>query len=200
MLNLKKVAVTGGLASGKSTVCRIFAELGAYTVSADSIVHQLLSPELTSGKRIADLLGNDIISGGQIDRKKVADKVFKNPNLLKQLEEITHPLVFIEMQKNYQEANPINTYKLFVAEVPLLFESYEKNNWFDYSITIDAPTDLRQKRFLANQGTLEDYKRRSQRQLPDEEKLKRADFVIQNTGDIKALKAQILPIFQKLSR
>ena len=79
MLKLKKIAVTGGLAAGKTTVCQLFKELGAYVVSADEIVHQMLSPDTVVGQQVVSLLGSDIVSGLGIDRKKIAAKVFYPP-------------------------------------------------------------------------------------------------------------------------
>src|SRR5580700_5876146 len=99
MLKTKKIAVTGGLAAGKTTVCQIFKELGAYVVSADEIVHQLLSPGTTVGQQVIKLLGSDIISGQELDRKKIAAKVFFQRDLLHLLEEIIHPAVFDEIER-----------------------------------------------------------------------------------------------------
>ena len=82
MLKIKKVAVTGGLAAGKTTVCQLFKELGACVVSADEIVHQLLSPGTAVGQQVVSLLGSDIISDQGLDRKKIAAKVFSQPDLL----------------------------------------------------------------------------------------------------------------------
>ena len=102
MLRLKKIAVTGNVASGKSTVCLFLKECGAYVVNADSIVHKLLSPETTLGKSIINLLGYDVIIDGQFDRRAIAEKVFKDYSLLKDLEKILHPEVQKEINKEYQ--------------------------------------------------------------------------------------------------
>ena len=80
MLRLRKVAVTGGLSCGKSSVCRIFKELGAYVVSADEIVHRLLSTKTNLGQQVISLLGKEIITNGKINRSTIAKKVFNDPN------------------------------------------------------------------------------------------------------------------------
>src|SRR5262245_55950333 len=103
MLILKKVAVTGGLSCGKSSVCRIFKELGAYVVSADDIVHQLLTPQTKPGQQVIELMGSDIVVDQHIDRSKIAKKVFGNLKLLKSLEQILHPAVRHEIDKKYQQ-------------------------------------------------------------------------------------------------
>ena len=79
MLKLKKIAITGSLATGKSSLCSIFQELGAYVVSADQIVHQLLSLNTTYAKQVTRLLGDEIVVHNSIDRKKVAYIVFQSP-------------------------------------------------------------------------------------------------------------------------
>ncbi len=89
---MRKVAVTGGIASGKSTVTGFFQKFGAYVVSADQIVHKLLSSH-TASKQVQFAPGNEILTDGCIDRKKVADAVFRKPKLLQELEAFLHPLV-----------------------------------------------------------------------------------------------------------
>ena len=79
------MAVTGGLSCGKSSVCRIFKELGAYVVSADEIVHQLLSPDTNLGQKIISLLGTEIVVNQKLDRSRIAEMYFKNPELLNRL-------------------------------------------------------------------------------------------------------------------
>ena len=102
MLELVKVAVTGGIASGKSSACRFFKELGAHVVSADNIVHRLLSPETKVGLQVIHLLGPEIVTKGQISRRAIAKKVFNNPLLLEALEKIIHPAVNEELDKEVQ--------------------------------------------------------------------------------------------------
>ena len=89
-----KIAVTGGISSGKSSVCRIFEKLGAYVVDADDIVHDLLKNNLDVRDEIVALLGDDVVVDGEIDRKKIAQKVFTNRASLVALEKIVHPLVY----------------------------------------------------------------------------------------------------------
>src|ERR1700733_7337913 len=123
MLKLRKIAVTGGLSCGKSSVCRIFKELGATVVSADEIVHQLLSPQVSFGQQVIMLMGPDIVVKGQIDRSRIAKKVFNNRTLLNSLEKILHPAVNNEIENLYQTALAKHKDKIFVAEIPLLYES-----------------------------------------------------------------------------
>src|SRR6478672_5591088 len=95
----KKIAVTGGLSSGKSTVCQFFREFGAYVTNADEIVHRLLTPEKSVGQQVINLFSEDILTNGQIDRSKIAEKAFSNPKLLQALEDLVHPIVQHEIEK-----------------------------------------------------------------------------------------------------
>lgn len=200
MLRLKRVAVTGGLACGKSSVCRIFSELGAFTVNADEIVHQQLSLSTTLGQQVVQLIGSEIVVNHQIDRSLIAKKVFENPSLLLSLEELIHPEIKKELEKLYKEKSKQGLYPLFVAEIPLLFEMHGRA-WFpyDYSIVVIADPSLCHKRFQEATGyTQEEYKRRAARQLDLQEKTKRADFVIANNGTLKQLYIEVSNLYAQL--
>ena len=121
MLNLKRIAITGSLASGKSTVCQFFEKWGAYVVSADRLLHNVFSPDTFIGRRICRLFGTEIFEEGSINRARIAEIVAKNPKLLTDLEEICHPYVNREIQRHYRKAASTGSHRLFIAEVPLLF-------------------------------------------------------------------------------
>lgn len=195
MLKLKKIAVTGGIASGKTAVCQILKTLGAYIVSADEIVHQLLSPKTTLGQKVIKLVGSDIVVNNQIDRSSIAKKVFKQPELLQKLESLVHPAVFKEIQQQYLKASSqFPTPSLFVAEIPLLFEAgYDQ--FFDDVIAVKADPQLCQERFGST-----DYKERARRQLSPDEKASRADYVIENNGTIEDLKTNVHTIYYMLTQ
>lgn len=122
MLKLKKIAITGGVASGKTSVCRFFEELGAYVVNADGIVHELLKPNTDLGQQIIRQFGPEIIKNGQISRKTIAEKAFKDPKQLRKLEELLHPAVLRKIEELYTAACSGGSYSSFVVEIPLLFE------------------------------------------------------------------------------
>jgi dephospho-CoA kinase len=190
MLKLKKVAVTGGLACGKSSVCRFFEKLGATVVNADEIVHRLLSPETNLGQKVIQLIGSDIIVNNQIDRSKIAQKVFNQSPLLHALEQLTHPAVLEEIEKKYKQASQQKNVPLFVAEVPLLFET-EMEPFFDAVITVIADPAISKQRFLKATGnSSDDYDNRLKRQLPAFDKARRADYVIINDGSMQKLEEE----------
>jgi len=197
MLELRKIAITGGLAAGKSTVCQFFKELGAYVVSADAIVHQLLSPNTDVGRRVIALLGSDILKGDAIDRKKVSEKVFSHPDKLHAIEKIIHPAVFDVIETKYQQIRTEKHYRLFVAEIPLLYEAAE-SAYFDTVITVVAAPALCKERFLREKHSEDTFDARMQRQLDPKIKEKRADYILQNNGTLEELKAQVKALFNTL--
>jgi dephospho-CoA kinase len=199
MLGLRKVAITGGIACGKSSVSRFFKELGAYVVSADEIVHQLLSSDSVLGQKVITLLGSDIVVKGHIDRSKVAKKVFEDPTLLKTLEKYLHPAVREEMDKRYQEVQQSTDYSLFVAEIPLLFET-GGNVLYDHTIVVTAPKETCQRRFEESTGySAAEFDQRASRQQTIEEKAKKADFVICNDGTLPELKEKVKALHRVLT-
>ena len=114
---MRKIAITGTLASGKSTIGRILQEYGAYVVDADEIVHSLLSPNTPIGQQIVELLGSEIVAGNQLDRKKISEIVFADPKKLRSLEKILHPAVKQEINRRFDRVKNNPSYKFFVAEV-----------------------------------------------------------------------------------
>jgi dephospho-CoA kinase len=198
MLSLRKIAVTGGLSSGKSTVCCFFKELGAYVVSADDIVHQLLSSRTDLGQEIISLLGNEIVVDGNIDRKLIAKQVFNNQALLMSLENLLHPAVMAEIENQYRQIQKQGKAPLFVAEIPLLFEASAEED-FDHIIVVLSSSSISRHRFISAGNTSEEYDKRMARQLAPEEKARRADYVINNKGTKQELKTIVTGIFNKLS-
>ncbi len=188
MLNLRKIAVTGGLASGKSTVCRILKSCGACVVDSDKIVHQLLSSDTALTQQVIDLLGTEIVVGNQIDRKQIAKIVFSNPQKLKKLEALLHPAVKREIVKQYEAVKNNAAYKLFVAEVPLLYEA-KMEDFFDTVIAVIADKPFAEKTHSQE---------RIARQEHPEIKAKKADFTLVNNGDLKSLENATLKLVKQL--
>ncbi len=200
MLTLKKVAVTGGLSCGKSTVCHLFKELGCYVISADAIVHQLLSPGTAVGQQIISLLGSDIVRDCEFDRKKIADKVFSDPDSLRALEKILHPAVFDEIKAKYLEIQNKQDYSLFVAEIPLLYES-KSEDFYDVIIAVMADPNVCRQRFKERQEQEGfEFDRRMNRQLSPIHKAARAQVLIENNGSIDELKQNIAVIYSQLTK
>lgn len=194
MLTLRRVAITGGLASGKSTVCKIFKQNGAYVVDSDAIVHKLLSPDTAIGRQVVRLLGTQIVVKHQFDRKKIAKLVFSNPQKLHALEAVLHPAVRQEIEKEYSAVKDNPSYCLFVAEVPLLYEA-KMESMFDTVIAVVASPQTALKRFPHGE---EEFAARMQRQEKIEAKAVKADYTLVNDGDLASLEKNTLQIIKEL--
>lgn len=197
MLRLKKIAVTGGLASGKTTACQFLKELGAYVADADAIVHALLDPNTELGRKVIALLGPQIVQNGAIVRPAVAKAVFSSPEKLKALETLLHPAVFKRIEALYQEASSEGKYTGFVVEVPLLFESGQES-FYDAVIAITTDVSLARERFAKRGFAESEYEKRMERQMSQSAKAKRADYVLLNNGSPEDLQRQIASLYKTL--
>ncbi len=198
MLNCCRVAVTGSLASGKSTVCRILEELGAYVVDADAIVHQLLSPDSELGKKIISILGKDVVQQKHFDRAAIAKKVFHDDKLLKALEASLHPAVEKEIDRQYQYVCNNGLAPMFVAEIPLLFETHTQEH-YDWVVVVTAKESHAQKRFQERtEYDQEEYTRRLKRMIPQEQKAERAHFILNNDGSVAELRRSVEALYPRL--
>ncbi|NGX51818.1 MAG: Dephospho-CoA kinase [Candidatus Anoxychlamydiales bacterium] len=181
---LKKIAITGNLATGKSEALKSFKKLGSYTIDADEIAHELIETDFDIKKHVLDLLGKEILENGKIDRKKAAKIVFSDESKLKKLEKLIHPKVLIEIEKEYNRVKNKN-FDFFVVEIPLLFE-IRYQSFFDIVITITAKDIIAKKRYKDK-----DYTLRKQRQLSEVETKKISDFVIENNQSLSDLEENI---------
>ncbi len=189
------MAVTGPFASGKSTFVEILRELGAETVSADEIVHDLLAEDEETITRVVDRFGRDVLKARGVDRRALGRKVFGVSEALQDLEEILHPLVWRETRRRIEDS----VADLFVAEIPLLFEG-ARSGAFDYTVAVTAPEQRRQA-WAAERGVDEVALRAIEaRQLPQEEKARRADVIVQNDGGLDKLRWQADRLWERISR
>lgn len=198
---MKKVAVTGGLASGKTTVCDIFRSLGAEVVKADDIVHQLLSSDSHIIQAVTKLIGQEALVGNQLDRSIIAKAVFTNAELLNSLEKILHPAVQRKVEE-YSQVCASNKVSLFVVEIPLLFESGSEK-FYDLIICVSADTQERQRRFLQRQkdpNPSNDFEKRQKNQWTQERKAALADIIIYNNGSLEELKENVTAVFKSLTQ
>lgn len=198
MLKCRKVAVTGGLSSGKTAICNLFGQLNAYVINADDIVHQLLSLKTPIGQQVVALLGPSIVKNGMLDRKLIAKKVFKDPLLLKKLEESLYPTVFERIERHYREACHLNS-PLFVVEIPKLYEA-KRESWFDAVIAVSADEEICMERFESKGGSKEEYRQRMKNQMPVKEKIVRSNYMIENNGNLDDLKVSVAQLFHVLTR
>ena len=163
MLTLKKLAITGGIASGKTTVCRILEKHGACTLNSDQIIHSLLINDSPCITKTLKLLGSEILTEGKIDRKKVAEIVFNDREKLEALERILHPKLLEAIDREYGRISEDKSYKFFAVEIPLIQEIGQEKK-FDTIIAIGAPESDARKRFIAEGFSEEMYDKRMKRQ------------------------------------
>ena len=200
MLNLRKVAITGGLSSGKTTVCKFFQTLGAFVVSADEIVHNLLSTSSTISQKVLALLGEDVVKDKKLDREAIAKKVFTDRKLLTSLQQILHPAVLEEIDKQYNQVKDQKQFTLFIAEIPLLYESNSAHR-FDKVVAVVANPDKAKKRFQSNtQFSENEFEKRMTHQMSPQEKSAQADYTIENSGSVAELETKVETLFHSLTR
>jgi len=187
------VAITGGIGAGKSAALQAFRDHGAATVSSDEIVHHLLAADDDVKQALVERLGDEILGrDGRPDRARIAQAVFHDPEKLRFLEALLHPLVSREyLQWREQLAKLPNPPKVCVTEVPLLFEVGAESR-FDKVVVITAPRQLREQRRRLPRDD------RDSRLLPDREKVKRADYHYVNTGTLEELDAWVAGVMEAL--
>lgn len=194
---MRKIAITGAIASGKSTVCRVLKENGAFVVSSDEIAHQLLSLDTPIGQSVIEVLGKNIVQSGEFDRKKIAKIVFHNPEKLKALEKILHPAILQKIQQLYEEKKN-KSFSLFVVEMPLLFELHQEE-FYDFILCVKADLKTCKNRFLKLGFSEEDFNARMLRQIDPDQKSKKADFTIVNDGLVEDLENKVKQLYPELT-
>ncbi len=208
MLKLKKIAITGGVASGKSSVCRFFEELGAFVANADAIVHKLLDPNTDLGQKIIRQFGTEILDhdpdndkgnakselNGNVrfNRRMLAEEVFNDPAQLKKLEELLHPSVLREIEQQYRQADA-KKFTSFVVEIPLLFE-IGAEGFYDVIIAVLTNEADAKARFVKAGHQPKEYDQRMSRQFKPSVKAAKAHYTIHNNGSLEDLRQEVVKL------
>ncbi len=190
---MKWVGLTGGIASGKTTVANVFRELGVPVIDADQLAHSALEK---NKEKIATYFGRDVINDqGDLDRRLLGQRVFKNEKQLKTLESMIHPYVR-EKVKEKKRLFEVSGEKLVIYDVPLLFEK-EMQADFDEIIVVYVPEEVSKQRLMERNGlTLEEAEARIGSQMDIEKKKELAHVTFLNEGDRDELKAQVQDYFR----
>ncbi len=189
-----KVGVTGGIGSGKSTVCSIFESLGIPVFKADDESRRLVNEDAVIQEQIVALFGKEAMPNGKPDRKLIASLVFNDPEKLKALNNIIHPGV----RDSFAKWAAQQTAPWVIEEAAILFESGAYKT-LDAVIVVTAPEELRIKRVMARDNISETLVRdRIKNQMSEEERKQRATFIIEN-DEKQMLTPQALTIFKALS-
>jgi dephospho-CoA kinase len=184
------LGLTGSLGMGKSTTARFFAEEGAPVHDADAVVHQLYEGEAVAAIEAA-FPGTTV--DGKVDRTKLAARVLNDAAALERLEAIVHPLVNAAERRLLAEAEARGA-KVVVLDIPLLFETGGDRR-VDAVVVVSAPAELQRERVLARPGmTSEKLEAILAKQMPDTEKRRRADFIVDTSQGLEAARAQVRAI------
>lgn len=190
-----KLAITGGIGSGKSVVSEILRLFGIPVYIADDESKRLTESSEEIREKLTEKFGNDIYEGGKLNKPLLASIIFNDKEKLKTVNSIIHPVVRADLSEwleSYADS------KIIASESAILFES-GFNAMFDKVITVYTPLEIRIKRIMSRNNTSYDNaKQRIESQMPDEEKVKLSDFVIDNSGNISLLQ-QIESVLTKLN-
>jgi len=183
-----KIGLTGGIGSGKSTVCKIFSEFGVPVIDADIIAHSLVRPGMPALEEIAKAFGKELISNdGTLDRKKIRDQIFANDTERKKLEDILHPAVYKEISVQVENINS----KYCIISIPLLIET-DASDTVDRILVIDVPRELQLQRASNRDKTnRSDIESIIDSQISREDRLAAADDIVNNDDNIENLHRQI---------
>lgn len=193
------LGLTGGIATGKSTVSEMIRDCDIPVIDADDISRAVVAPGEEALEKIKIHFGNDVIrTDGTLDREKLGDIIFSSPEEREVLNQIVHPAVRMRM-KEIAESKKRAGYQLIVMDIPLLIE----NNLFhlvDETVVVYAPPDLQRSRLMARNGYNENEAgKRIAAQMPIDEKCSYADHIIDNSGSLSNTKAQVAQLLEACS-
>jgi dephospho-CoA kinase len=204
---LLKLGLTGGIASGKSVVGELFVELGAHLIQSDAVAHSLMQPGQAVYSAVIGHFGAEILDpDGSINRPRLAEAAFGNPGgvpaRVQELNEIVHPAVIAYENEWMENIRRRDANAIAMVEAALILEAKAAGR-FDRLIVVTCRPEQRVERFARRLGISEDaaraeVTRRMAAQIPDEEKIKAADFVIDNSGSLDFTRQQVERVFAEL--
>jgi dephospho-CoA kinase len=195
------VGLTGGVASGKTVVSQVLKEEGAYIIDADQIARELVQPHKPAWNELIRAFGQEILrEDGSIHRKKLADKVFADPKQRKLLNQILHPRIKEEMDRRTKEIGQRDPEAIVVIDAPLIVELGDHRE-MDKLIVVTTTQTQQIERLKDRDGAKpEEALRIVSSQMPLEEKVKLADFVIRNEGSLEETKNRAREVFKELKK
>ncbi len=195
------VGLTGGVASGKTTVSLVFKEEGAYIIDADQIARELVQPHKPAWNEIIRAFGREILQeDGSIHRKKLADRIFTDPDERKVLNQILHPRIKEEIERRTREIGEKDPEAIVVIDAPLLVE-LGMHHKVDRLIVVTSTQTQQMERLKERDGrSPEEALRLFSSQMPVGEKEELADFVIRNEGSLEETKKRTQEVFKELKK
>jgi dephospho-CoA kinase len=208
MPEMLKVGLTGGIAAGKSVVGEMFASLGAQVIQADEIAHQLMQPGQAVYQEVVARFGAGILdSDGSVNRARLAEIAFGGPNSpsrVAELNQIVHPAVIRRQEEWMEQIGQRDPYAVAMVEAALILEAHMAK-LLDRLVVVTCRPEQRIERWARRLKVDEDTARREvtrrmAAQLPDEEKVKAADYVVDNSGSLDGTRRQVEKIYARLKR
>jgi dephospho-CoA kinase len=195
------VGLTGGVASGKTAVSQVLKEEGAYIIDADQIARELVQPHKPAWNELIRAFGQEILrEDGSIHRKKLAEKVFADPEQRKLLNQVLHPRIKEEMDRRAKEIGQKDPEAIVMIDAPLIVELGDHRE-MDKLIVVTSTQTQQIERLKDRDGTSpEEALRIVSSQMPLEEKLKFADFVIRNEGSLEETRKRTKEVFKELKK
>jgi dephospho-CoA kinase len=193
--------ITGTIGTGKSTVAAMFGALGAFIIDSDKLAREVVEPGKTAWQAIIDNFGREVLNTDQtLNRQMLADIVFKDSVKLQVLNSIVHPEIFKEDQRLVAERKSADPDSLIIKDIPLLLEMGRDTArlMVDKIIVVYASPGIQLKRLIARGVGEADARNRINNQVPVKDKMKMADFVINNDGTLDETRVQVRAIYQQL--
>lgn len=193
------IGLTGGIASGKSTVSALMVKHGALLVDADQVAREVVEPGEQALLQIVEQFGQQILhADGSLNRAALGSLVFSDPDKLKKLESITHPAIRVRMQETIERYKQEQPNAIIVADIPLLFET-KQTHLYEGIVVVYVPRSMQVDRLMArNQISEAEANARIDLQMDIEEKRKLADWIIDNSKSIQHTEEQVIELIGKL--
>jgi len=194
---MKVIAITGGIGSGKSTVRRMFEELGAFGIDADELARQVVQPGSEGARLLRDAFGSEFFdSDGCLDRRQMAAKVFADPKARLRIEAILHPLIRAAEKRHIKEIQRDKPEAVIAVEVPLLAEGGLSKE-YDKVILVTAPKDVRISRLVeSGKYTSAEAVLRMASQAADEDRAEVATWIVDNGGELDLTAREVRKIYE----
>jgi len=194
---VRRVALTGGIATGKSHVRQQFEKLGVPTIDADVLARDAVAPGTAGLAAVVERFGPDILApNGTLDRRKLASIVFADPAARLALEAIIHPAVRCATDRQFESLDPA-TYPIAIADIPLLYE-VGRDRDFDTVIVVASKPETQLRRIMERGVSEQEARQRLAAQLPIEDKVGKADHVIRTDGSFEDTDRQVRNVLAKL--
>lgn len=193
-----RIGLTGGLACGKSTVAEMLAQRGCGLVSADRLGHEAIAPGGPAYDAVLAEFGDDLLDAeGQVDRARLAARVFGNPQRVQRLNELVHPHILRGIEEAAREFASRRPDGILVVEAALLLEAFADQR-VDKVVVVDCTEQQQVERFQLKGGTAQEARRRMAAQMPRSDRLRRADFVVDASGTLEETRRMVDALYEQL--